>query len=229
MTRTPTTICSALNPLPVYLAAAGCRSLMARIFRFEIGKSLCILPVTFGHVLVLDKLGINWQASVLAQEDVWPLAFVLSRPHRESVMFLAEGKAAFDNAVLGFFEATVKRFTLDVEGVLAVAIKGQLVAMADSFRAHATPNRPVRVCEDEAFGLGWLLSSISQLSEIPAITAFAPSVLDLPVATGFALMTARDIREGDDWEEASYVGAERMDREAEERTELKELAEKDSK
>jgi hypothetical protein len=231
MTRTPQTLCSALQPLPVHVLAAspggGSSNVGATFPSADSGQTLsrpgsnglAILPIQIGHILLLDRLGLDWQADAVATESLWHIAFILSRDQSASVALLACGRSAFDDAILEFFVNVVDPRGIGfqprpadplsaIEPLLALAIKAQTLAMLDAFRATSGRDPVTRDSIDEAFGLGWILALVSRLLDCG--TSFQ-LVLPLPVATAFALLTAKNIRSGDDWADASYIAADRQD------------------
>jgi len=201
MRRTPDVVIRALQPLPI-----------------PVTGEVQFLPVTLGHVLLLDRLDSPLlRGQKLASNDVFRAAFILSRPYAATLALLASGPANLDAAVAAFVTTAVRTVPGDV---LAVLLHAQLLAATgpDREREFPTSQKKNKFDLDECRGLGWVLALTARLTvEVPGLATLCPGgdLWNLPVATAFVLTVADDIRAGAEFTGApSYVAEDRLDREA---------------
>jgi len=181
-------------------------------------------PLTLRHVLALAALGLADPGAELSALDEYRRAFLLSQcgsglsaaipPSDDAVLDWANAlpAAAAAPQLLRDAYALQWRDACDALGELRPPKHGD----DDRFIEEIT------VGEDKGNGIGWLLTIVE---------AFAADygwrvgeILDLPVITAFALLTASRLRNGWTWSGPSYADEERLEKMEEERAEKEEVA-----
>lgn len=191
MQCTPTTVIHALHPLPV------------------VHNGLTVLPVTFGHCLLLDRLvPAALQFQPLTGFDCWRVLYILSRPQADTLATIQGGQ--FDDSVAAWALTLPEQN----EGVAGVIARSQMVAafapLAETaLPAHLVGDVETVVSIQPGTGLGWILLRISELCERMSMA----EALDFPVCTALALLVAREIRQGCTWNEPTYEDRDRHDAE----------------
>lgn len=184
MRRTPEIVIHALQPLPI---------------RFG---GVAVLPLTFGHALLLDRLDSPaLPGGQLTGLPLYRAVYVLTRPARATEDALAAGPDSFD--------VTVTRFSKSIahieENALAFMIFAQVQAAYRPNRktiARQNPDDPpIDTLGDN--GLGDVLNCAAGFFEITHATTLR-EFLDFPIAAFAALQTAAAIRAGDHWGEPAY-------------------------
>lgn len=198
MTRTPVTVVAALQPLP--LTVSG----------------ITLLPLTVGHCLLLDRLGVDIWAKEWRDDETAVALFVLSRPQSESCAIMAKNRTDFDNAVVTNYSTTAnvdnEYLTLFILSHCRSAFSA--FASLDPPRIGSTTSEsfePLGSCQD-GNGLGWLLNIVIDY-QVRAHCWDWRALLDLPIATAFVLSTADKVSEGWTWRQPSFVAMDRIDAE----------------
>jgi hypothetical protein len=189
MDKTPSTVVNALQPLPL-----------------ELGNAL-LLPPTIGHCILLDRLdtGILQAKELPTGAALFTAIFILSHPSLESERLLAHSDKAFQSAVADFSR---KIPTLD-EAMIGVILAAHVNRAFEPYADTEFPKindrdgwKEIPIAgKTPGNGLGWLANLVGCIASgrIPR------EILDMPVATAFALAVINRIQSGAEWRDLTYI------------------------
>ena len=206
MLRTPAVVIGALQPLP-----------------FVAGK-IKLLPVTIGHVLLFDRLGLSpLENDTLSDEELYKLVFVLSRSQQDGCEALAKGKEFFDERIVQTCKDTI---AIDVE-VFKVLVLTHIRSSCSAFSQLAPPKQessgdmvtytPLAHSVEDGNGLSWLLNVAYAYQAQTHCSR--DELLDLPLSFAIVMNVACKVADHDYTftGQPSYTAAQRMDMEEEAR------------
>jgi len=205
MLRTPSIVVAALQPLP--LPVGG----------------LVLQPLTVGHVLLLDRLGIDvlaaggTTATSSVSEPLFIALFILSRPQAETCAVLAQGESTFNAAVVESCRLTTG---ID-QATLALLVRIHCQAALAPFTKLTPPPMPGLDSQFESLGgdsnegngLGWVLNLATGYQSRAHCWDWR-QLLDLPIATAAVANVGARVCENWQWSgEPSYQTRDRLDAE----------------
>ena len=151
-------------------------------------RPVALGPLTLGKCVLIDALGVD-PCRTVAEKDAALVAYVL------------KGEAAsrrFDEN-----EKSFKAFSRRVKSHLKTLCKAVNETMNDAFATYVKPQPPKGPAKTTPSGIGWWLSYAEALCGDYGWTW--QQVLDMPLATVFALAVAQRARYGIDHGDADYI------------------------